>query len=632
MEGTFLIQALVFLTAAVVLVPLAKRIGLGSVLGYLIAGILIGPFVLGFIGEEGDELMHFAEFGVVMMLFLIGLELEPALLWRLRTPILGLGGLQVVLTTVAIGGIAYWAGQAWNQSLAIGMTMALSSTAIVLQTLNEKGLFGTHAGQSSFAVLLFQDIAVIPMLAILPLLVLPGAAHLPVGEEHGGGHFTDDLGAGLKTLLVLGAVGLVILIGRYAVPPLMRIIARTRLRELFTAFALLLIVGIAQLMVVVGLSPALGTFMAGVVLANSQYRHELEIDIEPFKGLLLGLFFMTVGASINFELIAQNPLLIAECVLGLLAVKVLILFILGRFFKLDFDQNLIFSVGLAQTGEFAFVLLSFIRSEGILPTETVATLLVVVAISMFLTPLLMLVNERFVLPNIGTTEEAAPAAMEPIEEKNRVIVAGFKQFGVVAVRFLRANGIPATVLENDSYRVELLRKMGFSVYYGDATRHDLLAAAGAAEADAIIIGLESSEENLQLVRTVKKHFPHLHMIARSFTYQDTYDLMDEGVLHIFRDTFSNGLNAASHTLKLLGRRAYQVRRHAKRFEQHDLAALKSLAAVRDDEKAYIKSVRVAVEELEELMKGDLIQEDLTRDMGWDAESLVREFGNGEAEG
>lgn len=619
MESSFLLQALVFLAAAVILVPIAKRGGLGSVLGYLIAGVLIGPFILGFIGDEGEELMHFAEFGVVMMLFLIGLELQPSLLWRLRTPILGLGGMQVLLTTLIMGGIGMLLGYSWQQSLAVGMALALSSTAIVLQTLTEKGLMRSHAGQSSFAVLLFQDIAVIPMLAILPLLVTHSVAEGTGADGHGGGaHFTDSLGPGLQTLLVLGAVGLVILIGRYAVQPLMRVVARTHQRELFTAFALLLIVGIAELMVVVGLSPALGTFLAGVVLANSQYRHELEIDLEPFKGLLLGLFFMTVGASIDFNLIAENPWLITQLVAGLLLVKMGILFVLGRVFKMGFDQNVLFAVALAQTGEFAFVLLSFIRTEGILPAETVALLLVIVAISMALTPLLMLLNERFVLPRIGTKESDDARPMDNIEEQNRVIVAGFKEFGTVVVRFLQANGIRPTVLESDSYRVELLRKMGFTVYYGDATRFDLLEAAGAAEAEAIVIGLETSEENMSLVRTVKKHFPHLHMIVRSFEYYDTYELMDEGVLHIFRDTFSNGLNAASQTLNLLGFRNYQVRRKGKRFENYERMVLKSLAAVRDDEKAYVNSVRVAVEELESIMEKEFVEEDLSRDMGWDA--------------
>lgn len=619
MEGSFLIQALVFLTAAVVLVPLAKRIGIGSVLGYLIAGIIIGPFLLGFIAEEGQDLMHFAEIGVVMMLFLIGLELEPALLWRMRTPILGLGGLQVVLTTIIIAIIAVLMGQAWNQGLAIGLALALSSTAIVLQTLEEKQLMRSRAGESSFAVLLFQDVAVIPILAILPLLAVNTVSTITGDGGHGSESYLHDFPAVVQTLFVFAAVGLVIGAGRYLVQPLMRIIARTRQRELFTAFALLLIVAIAELMVLVGLSPALGTFLAGVVLANSAYKHELESDLEPFKGLLLGLFFMAVGASIDFDLIAAQPILIAQFVLLLLVVKGIVLFILGKFFKLSLDQNLLFSIGLAQAGEFGFVILSFIRQEGILDPDLIALLLVVIAITMALTPLMILINEKLIQPYIGTTERVSERPMDAIPEKNRVIVAGFGRFGSIAGRFLRANGVKATILDNDSDRVDLLRKMGFDVYYGDATRHDLLESAGAAEADAIIIGLESADKNLQIVETVKKHFPNLHMIVRSFDYYDTYELMDAGVLHIFRDALDSSIRASAETLKILGFRAYHVRKNAKRFLQHDQAMLRSLGAVRNNEKEYITSVRLAVEELENIMKADFVEVNLTRDIGWEEE-------------
>ncbi|MEL6357264.1 MAG: monovalent cation:proton antiporter-2 (CPA2) family protein, partial [Bacteroidota bacterium] len=318
MADSLLFDAMIYLMAAVVVVPLAQKLGLGSVLGYLIAGIIIGPFLLGFIGEEGDELLHFAEFGVVMMLFLVGLELEPRLLWRLRTPILGMGGAQVIASTLIIGGIAYFVGLHWNEALAVGMTFALSSTAIVLQTLNEKGLMKTAGGQSSFAVLLFQDIAVIPILALLPLLALNHVAGGGEGGGHGhGGGAMEDFPAYLQTILTLAAVAFVVLAGRYLVPRLMRIVAATRQRELLTGAALLLVIAVAVLMTLVGLSPALGAFVGGVVLANSHYKHELESDLEPFKGLLLGLFFMAVGASIDFNLVAENPLLVMGLVLGL---------------------------------------------------------------------------------------------------------------------------------------------------------------------------------------------------------------------------------------------------------------------------------------------------------------------------
>lgn len=623
MEGNFLFQALIYLAAAVIFVPIAKRLGLGSVLGYLLAGIIIGPFVLEFIGQEGEDIMHFAEFGVVMMLFLVGLELEPALLWRLRTPILGLGGLQVLITTLTVGGIALALGRHWNEALAIGMTLAMSSTAIVLQTLSEKGLLRSSAGQSAFSVLLFQDIAVIPMLAIIPLLAIHEATG-GSGDAHGTESLIAHLPAWLQTLAVLGAVIGVIVAGRYLVQPLMRIVARTRLRELFTATSLLLVVGIAVLMTLVGLSPALGTFLAGVVLANSEYKHEFESDLEPFKGLLLGLFFMAVGASIDFQLISEQPLAVAELVLSVILFKALILFILGRFFRMGLDQNVLFAVALSQVGEFAFVLLSFIRQEAILDEETIGLLMATVAISMALTPLIMLVNEKLMMPRLGTKERVQTREMDAIEEKNSVIIAGFGRFGSIVGRFLRANGIRATVLDIDSDRVDLLRKMGFKVYYGDASRYDLLQSAGAEDAQIIVIALESAEKNLELAHTVKKHFPHLHIMVRSFNYYDTYEFMDEGLFHIYRDTLDTSLRVGVDALKLLGKRAYQAERSAKKFRRHDEQALKSLAAVRDDQKEYIDTVRQRVEELEELMKSDLIEEDLMRDIGWDAESLRKE--------
>lgn len=628
MGDSLLFDAMIYLSAAVLVVPLAQRLGLGSVLGYLLAGIIIGPFLLGFIGEEGDELLHFAEFGVVMMLFLVGLELEPRLLWRLRTPILGMGGVQVLASTAVIGLIAYFTGFHWNEALAIGMTFALSSTAIVLQTLNEKGLMKSRGGQSSFAVLLFQDIAVIPILALLPLLALGHGGGGEGGDGHGhDGGAMDGLPAYVQTLLTLGSVVFVVLAGRYLVPRLMRIVAATRQRELLTAAALLLVIAVAVLMTLVGLSPALGAFVGGVVLANSHYKHELESDLEPFKGLLLGLFFMAVGASIDFNLVANNPVLVLGLVVALLIVKAGILFAIGKSFGMGLDQNFLFSLGLAQTGEFAFVLLSFIKQEGILPGDSVALLLVVVAISMAATPLLMLFNERVLQPRFGTrekVEQSRPA--DTIEEQRRVIVAGFGRFGAVVGRFLGANGVRATILDNDSDRVDLLRRMGFEVYYGDATRFDLLESAGAEEAEAIIIGLPTPEQNLMLVEVVKKHFPHLHIVARSFDYMDTYDLMDAGVLHIFRDTLRNGVAAAGETLKLLGFRAYQVDRHAHRFLEHDTNALRSLAAVRQDEGEYADMVRGTVSDLEQQMKSDLGPNTYPRDYGWDSESLVEEFG------
>lgn len=615
-EG-FFFQAFVYLSAAVISVPVAKRLGLGSVLGYLIAGAAIGPFGLSFVGEEGADVMHFAEFGVVMMLFLVGLELEPTLLMRLRRQILGLGGLQVLITTAAFTGGALALGLSWQVALAVGMTLSLSSTALVLQSLAEKGLMKTAAGQSSFAVLLFQDLAVIPMLALFPLL----APHVGDGE-HGGGHGTtwvSGLPAWGQTLAVLLAVAAVILAGRYLIRPVLRAVARTRLRELFTAAALLLVIGIAILMTRVGLSPALGTFLAGVVLANSEYRHELESDIEPFKGLLLGLFFIAVGASIDFRLLASEPGQIAGLVLGAIAVKFAILAALARLFGMSTDQGLLFAFSLPQLGEFGFVLLSFGTSVGLFGPEVADPLVAVVALSMAASPLLMVLFENVIRPRVGTHEQGAREA-DQIDEENAVIIAGFGRFGNIVGRLLRANGIGATVLDNDSDRVDILRRLGLNVFYGDATRHDLLEAAGAGNARLIVLALDNDEKNLELVHTVKKHFPNLTILARAVDRPDAYALMDAGVEHVYRETFDSSLRLGVQALRLLGRRAYQAQRAARMFRRHDDDALDELRVVREDRDAYLGVARRRIADLERVLMADLTEEKET-DAGWDSEVI-----------
>ena len=619
-QNSFLFQAIVFLASAVLFVPLAKRLGLGSVLGYLIAGIVIGPFVLGLVGEEGTDIMHFAEFGVVMMLFLIGLELEPKLLWRLRKAIIGLGSLQVVVSAVVIGGIFFISGFNWQQSLAIGMILSLSSTAIVMQSLREKNLMRTNAGQSSFAVLLFQDIAVIPMLAILPLL-----ATLSITKninEHAASTWLEGQPGWLQTVIVIGSVASIIVVGRIALRPLLRIVAKTGMREVFTAFALLIVAGIAGLMTKVGLSPALGAFVAGVVLANSEYRHELESDIEPFKGLLLGLFFIAVGASIDFPLIASQPGVIAKWVALLLVIKTIILLVLGKIFKLSTEQNFIFSFSLSQVGEFAFVLFSFALQEGILPQETVNLLIAVVAISMGLTPLVMMLNEKLILPRVGT-EEKDERPDDVIDEKNPVIIAGFGHFGNTVGRFLRANNVQATYLDLNSDTVDVLRKMGFKVFYGDASRHELLQSAGALEAKIIIIAIDDAEKRLEMIETVKKHFPHLHILVRATNRYDAYDQMNAGMLHVYRETLDTSLRMGVDALTLLGHRAYTVKRLARTFLKHDEKNLKKLAAIRNPEE-YISEARKYIEEIELIVQGDSQGFSTGDDGSWDAESLREE--------
>lgn len=618
MEHNFLFQAMVYLAAAVLFVPIAKRLGLGSVLGYLIAGIIIGPFVLGFIGSEGQDIMHYAEFGVVMMLFLIGLELEPDRLWRMRKSILGLGSLQVICTTILAGGIAYSQGLNWQQSVAIGLITAMSSTAIVMQSLREKGLMKTKAGQSSFSVLLFQDISVIPILAFFPLL-----ATLPLVSKEGTTsiNWVEGQPAWLQALLILGAVVIIVITGRIIIRPLLRIVAKTGLREVFTASALLIVVAIATLMTQVGLSPALGAFLAGVVLANSEYKHELESDIDPFKGLLLGLFFIAVGAAIDFSLIASQPLRVLFWVLTLMLVKAGVLFILGRIFKLSIEQNFIFSSSLSQVGEFAFVLLSFAFNEGVLPQETVSFFIAVVAISMGLTPLVMLLNEKLILPKVGTEEKEQRPADE-IDEKHPVIIAGFGHFGNTVGRFLRANKIGATYLDLDSDRVDVLRKMGFKVFYGDASRHELLHSAGAEDAKIIVIAIDDAAKRLEMVETVKKHFPHLHILVRASHRYDAYDLMNAGMLHVYRETVDTSVRVGVDAMKLLGYRAYTAKRLAKTFLKHDERALKKLASIRNEDE-YISKIKQHIEELELIVQADAEGPPLM-DTAWDAETLREE--------
>jgi monovalent cation:proton antiporter-2 (CPA2) family protein len=626
-EG-FFFQAVVYLAAAVISVPVANRLGLGSVLGYLIAGFIIGPFGLGLIGEEGQDVMRFAEFGVIMMLFLIGLELQPLLLWRLRGSILGMGGLQVGVTTALITLLAMTIGLPFQSALAVGMILSLSSTAIVLQTLNEKGLIKTDAGQSSFSVLLFQDIAVIPMLALLPLLAFKTAGPetaSQAGHTANGAAWIEGLPEWAHALVVLGVISAITAAGLFLVRPVFRAIAKTRLREIFTAAALLLVIGIALLMTKIGLSPALGTFLAGVVLANSEYRHELESDIQPFKGLLLGLFFIAVGASIDFNLISSNPGLIGMLIFGLMLIKFLILLALGRLFKMGADQTVLFAFALAQGGEFAFVLFSFAVQNQVMNSEIANPLIGAVALSMALTPLLLLINEKLIQPRLGTLETETREA-DAINEKNPVIIVGFGGFGSIIGRLLRANGIGITVLELDSDKVDLLRKLGLKVFYGDASRYDLLHSAGADKAKILILAIDDHEKMIGIIHTAKKHFPHLMLFARASDRTEAYELLDAGVNHVYREKFDTSLRAGTDALRDLGFRSYQAHRAARIFQQHDEESIDELRHLRHDQKSYISMARQKIEDLEQLLLTELHEREEFRDAGWDTESMREEFG------
>lgn len=608
----FLLLAFLFLIGGVVAVPIASRLGLGSVLGYLLAGIALSP-VLAALHVDVVSIQHFAEFGVVMMLFLVGLELEPRMLWRMRNRLLGLGGLQVVVTTLLIAGIALALGQPPGVALAIGMVLALSSTAIVLQTLNEKGLMKSDGGQAGFSVLLFQDIAVIPMLAFLPLLAVPELVELaaqPATDDHGGGHgpaFIDRLNGWQHALVTIGAVAFVVAAGTLLTRPVFRFIAMARLRELFTAFALLMVIGIALLMIVVGLSPALGTFLAGVVLANSEYRHELESNIEPFKGLLLGLFFITVGAAINFDTLAANLATVLGMSVGLMALKALVLLGLSYLFRIEGPGRWLFALSLAQAGEFGFVLLSFTVANGVLPAAVADQLLLVVALSMLLTPLLFIAYDRLIAPRFANTQERAA---DVIDEHADIIIAGHGRFGGIVNRILRSAGYKTVVLDHHAETLERLLAYGIKVFYGDATRPDLLHAAGIDTARLLVVAIDDRAQATALVHYVHQNHPQVHITVRAVDRHHVYELWNAGARDIIRENFDSAVRTGRSALEALGVHPFEAERHTQQYARHDKAALAELAPLyRADipahlNEAYVARTREVIAQQELLYKGD----------------------------
>ncbi len=629
-DGGLLFQAFVFLAAAVVVVPIASRLGLGSVLGYLLAGVAIGPFGLALIGNDTQDLLHFAEFGVVMMLFVIGLELQPSLLWRLRGTLLGMGGLQVVGTTAVAVGIALSIEQSWQSAVAIGLILSLSSTAIVLQSLTERGHMKSDAGQRAFAVLLFQDLAVIPMLALLPLLAAPGVVPPTVDGAHAG--WIDSAPAWLRAIAVLGAVAGVVLGGRLVVQPMFRFLARTRLREVFTAAALLLVIGIALLMQLVGLSPALGTFLAGVVLATSEFRHELESDIEPFKGLLLGLFFLAVGASIDFALVREQAMTVGALVAALVLCKALVLFVLGRVFRMGLDQNLLFTVALAQGGEFGFVLLSYASQNAVLPAPVASVLVAAIALSMATTPIMLLAYERLIVPRIGTPRAVSRAADE-IHDESAVIIAGFGQFGSTIGRLLRSQGIRPVVLESDSDRVELLRRLGLDVYYGDASRLELLHSAGIERARLLIIALGDDEKTLTLAKVVRERYPRVRVLARAVSRSGTFELLQAGIDDVYRDTTDTALRLGRDALAVLGTPRHHAHRLAQSFRRQDELIVRNLAATRLEMSTYVDRLRGDIRALEDDLQREFgPNAEPLRDEAWDDATLRSEAAQRAAQG
>ena len=593
-------QAFIYLLAAVVSVPIAKRLGLGSVLGYLLAGVVIGPFGLRFVGTEGDDLLHVAEFGVVMMLFVIGLELRPAMLWQMRGPIIGLGGLQVVGTTAVFALLGAWLGYSWQVATTVGFIVAMSSTAIVLQLLNEKGISRTAGGRASFSVLLFQDVAVLPILALLPLL----ATFPPVASEHATVSAVHDLPAWQAAIVVLAAVAAVIVGGRFLLRPVFRYIAATDLREMFTATALLLVVGIALLMQQVGLSPALGAFLAGVVLAESEYRHQLETDIEPFKGLLLGLFFISVGAGIDFRLIGGQPATVAAMVAAVLALKFVVLLAISRYSRLEPTQRYVFAFSLAQGGEFAFVLCSFAVQNGVLTPDLSNLLVATVALTMAAAPLLFTINDRIVQPRFASAlPEREPDDID--ERDNPVIVAGVGRFGHIVARLLRLNGYGTTVLDHDAEQVETLGRFGIKSYYGDATRLDLLRTAGAARAKLLVIAIDQEEQALRIVDLAHENFPNLRILARATSRQHAYELLRRGVPEVYRETFGSAVDLSVDALQVLGMPQQRAIRAAQIFREHDDASVREMADVdENDMKRYVSMARVHIANLENALAAD----------------------------
>lgn len=560
----FFLQILIYLGAAIVAVPLAKRFGLGSILGYLIAGVVIGP-VIGLVGHETHQIQHYAEFGVVMMLFLIGLELEPKMLWSMRHRLIGLGGLQILLTTIAFMLISLAFGFDWQMAVVIGFIFAPSSTAIVMQSLGEKGLSKTEGGQSAFSVLLFQDIAIIPMLALIPLLaiaelVTSGTGTADAAAQHGELSLVAGLPGWGYALVVIASIVSVIIAGNYLSRPLFKYVARSGLREIFTASALMLVIAVAALMSLVGLSPALGAFLAGVVLANSEFRHELEADIEPFKGLLLGLFFITIGAGIELELLVNNLGTVLFFTLIMMGVKVVVLLLLSFVFKIRNVNRWLFSLSLAQTGVFSFVLINYALQNGALDPRYAGIASLVVALSMFFTPGLFIIYEKLIVPRF--VESKNKRAADEIKEQGRVIIAGGGRFGQV---ILVANGVLTTVLDQDADTIDMLRRIKTKSYFGDASRHGLLTTAGIDKADLLVVAIDNLEVRKELVRYVKSNYPHVKILGRAFDRGDAYQLRSQGADWVISETLHSALQTGAQALRELEVHPFRVEQYLESY-------------------------------------------------------------------
>ena len=558
---TWLTYGFLYLGAAVLAVPIAKALGLGAIIGYLTAGIAIGPWGLALVSNVQD-ILHFAEFGVVLMLFLVGLELQPSRLWSLRRPIFGLGSAQVLGCAAALFALGWVAGLPWRISLVGALGLALSSTAIALQSLSERNLLRTSSGQAAFSILLFQDVAAIPILALLPLL---GAAAVGQGAELGASELA------VEALKIVGVIGAIVLGGRLLLRPLLRWIAKSKTPEIFTAAALLLVVGIAYLMVLVGLSMALGAFLAGVLLADSEYRRELEADIEPFKGLLLGLFFIAVGMSIDFGVLMRSPWQMAALVLGFLAVKAGVIYGLARAAQIPYQERPVFTLLLAQGGEFAFVVFQAAAGARVLKAETASLLIGAVALSMLLSPLLLVLLDRLLLRRFATLKQPPAAAEISEPQEAPVLIAGFGRYGQIVARVMLAQGVPATVLDHSVEILEVARTFGYRVFYGDATRLDLLRMAGAGQARVLVVAVDDPEQSLKIVALAHKHFPQLAVVARARDLTHWNALRDLGVTNVQRELFESSLLSARSVLELMGLPPAEAQDITQRFRTHNIA-------------------------------------------------------------
>lgn len=582
---SFINQALILIGSAVILVPIFTRLGLGSILGYLLAGIIVGPF--GFKhAHESENLKHFSELGVILLLFIIGLEIQPKKLWAMKNKLIGLGGLQVIVCSLVFMGIALYFGLSPVSSGIIGFALSLSSTAFALQTLSERSQLQTEFGQSSFAVLLTQDLMAIPALAIIPGLAAEGSNSLT-----------------MTTLFqFVGILIFLILASRFLIRPIFRIISSTRIRELFTAVTLVVVLGVAALMLSIGLSAALGTFIAGVLLADSEYRHELEADLGPFKNLLMGLFFIGVGMSVNLDIIVSRPMTVIGLSLGYLAIKHMLLFFIGRLFKMDRMNSKLMSLAIGQGGEFAFVIFGIALTYNLAQPDTLSLLTVVITISMAASPLLLLLNDKY--EALACKESNKPKYDVIQDESPEVIIAGFGRFGQIFARVLRLQKIPFTAIDRDPNQIELVRRFGNKVYYGDASRLDILEAAGVAKAKYFILAIDDVEDSIKTAKTIKEHFPHVKIFARSRNRGHSFDMMDMGVHKIKRETFDSSLNFTRDLLLEMGQNKEKVDDFIKTFSEHDLAMIKEQHKVRNDEKQFVSIYHQAQAQLAEVLSLD----------------------------